>query len=51
MQLWDAEGFEWDNANRLHLDQPHHPIWDWEAEEVFWNGPRWIRNKKDGSGD
>ena len=47
----EAEGFEWDDANALHLGRPRHPIAEWEAEEVFWNGPVWVRNKKAGSGD
>lgn len=47
----DAEGFEWDEGNSSELRQPHHPIEEWEAEQVFWNGPVWAPNKNEGSGD
>jgi uncharacterized DUF497 family protein len=46
-----SEGFEWDEWNTQELNQPHHPIREWEAEEVFWNRPVWARNKRAGSGD
>ena len=35
MRPWEAEGFEWDEANESELAQPHHPIRPWEVEEVF----------------
>ena len=38
----DAEGFEWDDENINHLHQPHHPITEYEAEDVFYNGPVWV---------
>lgn len=40
----DAEGFEWNNGNREELAK--HRIAEWEAEEVFVNGPVWPRNKR-----
>lgn len=45
-----AEGFEWDDGNSGELHQPHHPIEEWEAEQVFWNNPVWAPNKRAGSG-
>ncbi len=45
----DAEGFEWDEANEDELWD--HRIRPWEVEEVFWNRPEWVRNKREGSGD
>lgn len=51
MQPWDAEGFEWDDANERELGQPHHPIQPWEVEDVFWNQPVWAPNKRGRSGD
>lgn len=47
----NATGFEWDDGNRDELAQPHHPIQEWEAEEVFLNGPVWMPNRKRHSGD
>ena len=51
MRPWEAEGFEWDEANESELAQPHHPIRPWEVEEVFWNGPVWAPNRRGRSGD
>jgi hypothetical protein len=55
----DAEAFEWDDdgderGNTAHLaesrdDRPS-ILW-WEVEEVFENGPLFVQNKKEGSGD
>ena len=45
----DAEGFEWDEGNEEHLAD--HGITPWEVEEVFWNRPVWVPNKKEQSGD
>jgi uncharacterized DUF497 family protein len=50
MRPWGAEGFEWDEENESELWDPHR-ILPWEVEEVFWNEPVWVRNKKEGSGD
>lgn len=47
----EAEGFEWDEANESELADPRNPIQPWEVEQVFWNVPDWVRNKKQGSGD
>ena len=41
MRPWDAEGFEWDEANESELADPRHPIQPWEVEQVFWNRPVW----------
>jgi uncharacterized DUF497 family protein len=46
----DAEGFEWDEGNEDELWDPHR-ILPWEVEDVFWNRPVWVKNKKEGSGD
>lgn len=43
-----AVGFEWDEANEEHLDE--HGILPWEVEEVFFNGPVWVPNRKGRSG-
>jgi uncharacterized DUF497 family protein len=51
MRPWDAEGFEWDEANESELADPRHPIQPWEVEQVFWNGPVWARDKRKASGD
>jgi uncharacterized DUF497 family protein len=45
----DTEGFDWNEGNEQEL-VPHR-ITDREAEEVFLNGPVWVRNKRSGSGD
>jgi uncharacterized DUF497 family protein len=42
----DAEGFEWDDENAAHLSQPHHPISEDEAEDVFYNGPVWVPHRR-----
>lgn len=47
----DAEVFDWDEGNEAELETPRHPIKPWEVEEVFQNGPLWVRNKREGSGD
>lgn len=47
----DAELFDWDEENERELETSEHPIKPWEPEEVFENGPKWIKNKKSGSGD
>ena len=49
MRPWDAEGFEWDEENEGELWD--HKIRPCEVEQVFWNRPVWVRNKKEGSGD
>jgi len=46
----DAEGFEWDEGNEDELWDPHR-ILPWEVEDVFWNRPTCVPNKKEGSGD
>ena len=51
MRPWDAEGFEWNEANESELANPRHPIQPWEVEEVFWNRPTWVPNEADKSGD
>lgn len=43
------EGFEWDSGNEDHLFLKG--IAFWEAEEVYWNGPVWAKDKKGVSGD
>jgi uncharacterized DUF497 family protein len=45
----DAEGFDWDEANSQELAV--HGITESEAEQVFWNGAVWPKNKRLGSGD
>jgi uncharacterized DUF497 family protein len=50
MRPWEAEGFEWDEGNESELWGPHR-ILPWEVEDVFWNAPVWVPNKKEGSGD
>lgn len=47
----DAEtwSFDWDHGNVDELGA--HGVLPYEAEQVFLNGPRWFRNKKDGAGD
>ena len=44
MRPWDAEGFEWDEANESELADPRHLIQPWEVEQVFWSGPVWVPN-------
>jgi uncharacterized DUF497 family protein len=51
MRPWDAEGFEWDEANESELANPSHPIQSWEVEQVFWNRPVWAPNRRGRSGD
>ena len=45
----EAEASEWDEGNESHLAargiSPH------EVEEVFENGPKWARNRRDRAGD
>lgn len=45
----DATGFEWDDENLGHLAR--HGIRQYEAEEVFFNGPVWTRNTGKHSAD
>jgi uncharacterized DUF497 family protein len=45
----DIEGFEWDEGNQSELAA--HNIYEYEAEQVFYNGPVWPKNRKSGSGD
>ena len=45
----DAEAFEWDDASTRELAA--HGIAQWEAEQVFWNGAVWPKNKRGRSGD
>lgn len=45
----DTEGFDWDEGNERELAA--HRIKLWEAEEVFWSGPVWTKNKNEASGD
>jgi uncharacterized DUF497 family protein len=47
----EADGFDWDGNNEGELETSQHPVKPWEAEEVFLNGPRWSRNKRQGSGE
>lgn len=47
----DAELFDWDDDNEAELETSEHPIKPWEAEEIVENGPLWVRNKNEGSGD
>jgi hypothetical protein len=51
MRPWDAEGFEWDEANESELADPRHLIQPWEVEQVFWSGPVWVPNRRGRSGD
>jgi uncharacterized DUF497 family protein len=51
MRPWEAEGFEWDEANESELADPRHPIQPWEVEQVFWNVPVWAPNRRGRSGD
>ncbi len=46
-----ADGFEWDADNEGELERAQHPVRPYEAEQVFMRGPRWARNKRDGSGE
>jgi len=44
-----AEDFIWDERNARELAAHH--ITEREAEQVFWNGPVWPKNKRGRSGD
>lgn len=44
-----AARFEWDEGNVAKLAL--RDIRPEDVEAVFWNGPRWFRNKRAGTGD
>lgn len=48
-QPWEAEDFEWDDDNEGEL--AGHSISPEEVHQVWENGPFFVPNKKQGSGD
>jgi uncharacterized DUF497 family protein len=45
----DAESWEWDDGNEFELAR--HGISSEEVEQVFWNDPVWVPNRRAGSGN
>jgi uncharacterized DUF497 family protein len=45
----DAEAWEWDEGNESHLAESG--ITPVDVEDIFWNGPKWARNRSHRSGD
>ncbi len=43
------EGFEWDEGNENHLAEAR--IQWWEVEEVFWNRPKYAKDRASEPGD
>ena len=48
MHPTEAIGFDWDEENEGHLARAEPAIQWWEAEEVYFNDPVVMRNKKAG---